>query len=220
MSGSRLSPLQERLLALLADVDPPWTLTGGAALVGVYTRHRTTRDIDLVWYEANSVAEGALAVEERLSTAGLDYSVLQTHPQFVRLRVADSSETVMVDLVAEPTPPVDDIGTATVGGHLIRLNSPHEILVSKLCALLGRAELRDLVDVRAMLESGADLSRALTDAPLKDGGFSPLTLAWVLEGLRVNQLGRVEGWDESEIARLEEFRHALIEDLLSAAAPD
>lgn len=46
MSIGKLSTLQERVLRLLADVEPPWTLTGGAALAGFHTHHRTTRDLD------------------------------------------------------------------------------------------------------------------------------------------------------------------------------
>ena len=33
MPSARLTPLQERVLVLLAEVTPPWTLTGGGALV-------------------------------------------------------------------------------------------------------------------------------------------------------------------------------------------
>jgi hypothetical protein len=32
---SSLSPLQHRILALLADIEPRWTLTGGGALAGL-----------------------------------------------------------------------------------------------------------------------------------------------------------------------------------------
>ncbi len=47
MPLGRLSALQERVLILLAEIAPPWTLTGGAALAGFHTMHRETRDLDL-----------------------------------------------------------------------------------------------------------------------------------------------------------------------------
>ena len=47
MASVALSPLQVRILEALADLDPPWTLTGGGALVGFHLKHRTTRDLDL-----------------------------------------------------------------------------------------------------------------------------------------------------------------------------
>ena len=46
MPIGKLSSLQERVLRLLADIEPPWTLTGGAALAGFHTHHRATRDLD------------------------------------------------------------------------------------------------------------------------------------------------------------------------------
>lgn len=60
--------------------------------------------------------------------------------------------------------------------------------MNKLTALLSRWAVRDLVDVRALVASGEDLDRALRDAPAKDGGFSPQTLAWVLDTLPTNEL--------------------------------
>jgi hypothetical protein len=74
------------------------------------------------------------------------------------------------------------LATATAIAHYgvaIRVDTAYEILVNELCALLGRSELRNLVEVRALLDQGFDLARALADAPKKDSGFSPVTLAWV-----------------------------------------
>jgi hypothetical protein len=79
------------------------------------------------------------------------------------------------------------------------VDQPHEILVTKLCALLGRSELRDLEDVRALLDAEGDLARALADAPRKEAGFSPVTLAWVLEQLPVAAMGRALGRTADEI---------------------
>ncbi len=47
MSSDQLSSLQWRILEVLAGLEPPWTLTGGAALVGIHLKHRTTKDLDL-----------------------------------------------------------------------------------------------------------------------------------------------------------------------------
>ena len=49
MPSSRLTPLQERVLGLLAAIRPRWTL-GGGALAGVHLGHRTTRDLDLFFH--------------------------------------------------------------------------------------------------------------------------------------------------------------------------
>lgn len=57
---------------------------------------------------------------------------------------------------------------------------PEEILSNKLCALLSRSEVRDLVDVRALEMAGYRVEDALPAAKLKDSGLTPAQLGWVL----------------------------------------
>ena len=102
---------------------------------------------------------------------------------------------MVVDLVAEPVPPIEPPRSVVLHGVHILVDTPHEILVNKLCALLHRSELRDLLDIEALLAAGGDLDRALRDAPAKDGGFSPLTLGWVLDGWDVAGVARAAGLD-------------------------
>jgi hypothetical protein len=106
-----------------------------------------------------------------------------------------------------------------IDGTAIQVDTPHEILVNKLCALLGRTELRDLVDVRVLLDAGGDFLRGLSDAPRKDGGFSPLTLAWLMQGFDVRTLCAQEGWSEPEAASLDGFRRELVTRLTEAGRP-
>jgi hypothetical protein len=62
----------------------------------------------------------------------------------------------------------------------IRVDPPEEILANKLCALLSRSEIRDLVDVRALEIAGYRVEDALQAAALKDTGLTPAQLSWVL----------------------------------------
>jgi hypothetical protein len=218
--ASQLSPLQTRLLVLLAGLDPPWTLTGGAALAGFYLGHRRTRDLDLFWRGVTTVEPSARQVRERLSAHALDVSALQTSPTFVQLRITDAHETVVLDLVADRVAPVEPPARLALGSVSIDVDSRHEILVNKLCALLGRLELRDLVDLRALLAAGGELPRALQDAPRKDRGFSPPTLAWVLRDFPVEPLAARLGADAPEQHALAAFRDVLIEQLLQLSRPD
>ena len=47
----------------------------------------------------------------------------------------------------------------------IHIDPPAEILADELCALLGRAELRDLVDTMALERSGLSIEDARGGAP-------------------------------------------------------
>ena len=107
-----------------------------------------------------------------------------------------------------------------IDGATIGIDTKHEILVAKLTALLGRTELRDLVDVQALLGAGTDLVPAVRDAPKKDAGFSAMTLAWVLHGFEVAPLARALGWNETQAAAADTFRRELIERLMNVSRPE
>jgi hypothetical protein len=100
------------------------------------------------------------------------------------------------------------------------VETPHQLLVNKLCALLSRSELRDLVDVRALVESGGDLIRALRDCPGQEAGFSPLTFAWGAQGLPVRRVAAAQGWRDEDIDALERFRDDLVSRAISEAQPN
>ena len=118
----------------------------------------------------------------------------------------DGSDACVVDLVADEVPSITASEASKIEGRPRAIDSRHEILVNKLCTLLGRAEIRDLIDVRALLEAGGDLRRALLDAPRKDGGFSPATLAWLLRDLPIAALARSEGLSDEVGRGLASFR--------------
>jgi hypothetical protein len=85
----RLSNLQERVLVALAGIDPPWTLSGGAALVGFHTAHRETRDLDLFWQRHRELGDATKTVLRRLEEAGFEVAALDTRSSFSRLNVRD-----------------------------------------------------------------------------------------------------------------------------------
>lgn len=203
-----LDPLQRKVLDLLRGMEPAWTLTGGGALVGFYLHHRRTRDLDLFFHGLRVFGSEAEEAVARLRAAGLRVSPTQTSPSFRQLLVEDGEANVVVDLVAEPVPVIEEPRALEPG---ILVDTPHEILVNKLCALLGRQAIRDLVDVQALLEAGGDLERAVRDAPRKDGGFSPPTLAWLIQDLPVERLTWDSGYDTK---RLLAFREDLVRRLL------
>jgi len=220
VSGGRLTPLQRRILRVLAGLAPPWTLTGGGALAGIHLGHRETRDLDLFWRNRGELGTLAAEALAALQGDGLAVQVLRTSPAFGELRVADGADACVVDLVAEPFGSIAPPERAVIDGSTIAVDSRHEILASKLATLLERSEIRDLEDVKALLDAGGDLEAALRDAPMKDAGFSPLTLAWVLKSYDPRPAARALGWSDSETRSLAAFREWLLERLTAAAAPE
>ena len=218
-SNVGLDALQRRILEALGDIEPRWTLVGGGALAGFLLHHRTTRDLDLFWRGLDELGRLGRDCEQRLRARGLEVSIAQDRPSFVRLRVGDGASTTLVDLVADPSTAIDAPDRVKVGSATIDVSAVHDLFVDKLCTLLSRSEIRDLIDTRALLDNGADLDRALADAPRRDAGFSLLTLTWVLRGFGVERLGRVAGLAQSDIAALARFRDEFIAQLVSRTRP-
>jgi hypothetical protein len=219
VSGDKLSALQWRILERLSTLQPPGTLTGGGALAGFHLKHRVTRDLDLFWHGLDQLGSLPGEVHNSLVAEGLEVTSVQRATTFAQLRVSDGTETCIVDLVADPVAPIEVPLLIRIGASSLAVDTPHEILVNKLTALLSRSEVRDLEDVRALLAAGGDLERALADAPKKDGGFSPLTLSWVLKELRPKSLARVAGLEPGKAEELEVFREELVERILELSTP-
>jgi hypothetical protein len=196
-----------------------WTRASSSAvaalsLASISVGHRTTRDLDLFWRNRDELGTLPHTAEQRLAQEGLSVTRLQTAPAFVQLQVSDGNSVIVVDLISEPTSGIEEAERHMIGREEILVDSPRAILAEKLCALLERSEVRDLVDVEALLQRGESLEVAIADAPRRDSGFSPLTLAWVLRDFNVRELAAVAGMDGKVADRLDEFRKSLIDQLI------
>jgi hypothetical protein len=99
-----------------------------------------------------------------------------------------------------------------------RFTTPaEEIFANKLCTLLGRSEIRDLVDVRALEGLGLSLTEALAAGQRKDGGLTPAQLAWVLSQITIGDAATLPGGVPP--AELRDYLRDLIERLVRLAHP-
>jgi hypothetical protein len=188
--------------------------------VGFHAAYRGTRDLDLFWQHRRVLGDAVAHVYARLDQAGFDTKTLQTGDTFARLSVRDGGEVILLDLVASPVPPAEAPRSVTVGAASFLVDTPHQILVNKLCALLSRSEPRDLEDVKVLLEAGGDLARALEDCPRQDAGFSPMTLAWAVRALPFERLATALNWAPDRIQSVTQFKDDLIDRILERSRPD
>jgi len=220
MADSRLTLLQQRVLRELAGNPSGWTLTGGGALAGFHTRHRTTRDLDLFWHGRSELGTLPAEVKARLEASGFTVATSRTSPHFTRYLVRLGEEQVEVDLVADPVRAIEEPRECELDGRTFLVDTAHEILVNKLNTLIQRMELRDLVDVGALLARGGDFDRALVEAPRKDAGFSALTFAWLLRELPIVAMVRAEDVPLAEADVLIELRDRLVLRATQMATPE
>lgn len=214
MGNLKLNDLQNEFLQAFFAREHLFFLSGGAALVGFYFGHRETYDLDLFTLE-NEIENGFRLVGETAGELNASVESIQTSPDFRRLLLKRNEEAIVIDLVREyvfqvtPEKPVI---------NNIRVDSPEEILANKLCALLSRSEIRDLIDVRELENAGFDLENALTAAAKKDSGLTAAQLAWVLSQIKFGADLKLSG--DVSVAELKDYLENLIDRLKKLAFPE
>ena len=196
---SRLGQFQREVLEAFFRREQRFFLSGGAALVGFHLGHRDTDDLDLFVTE-DVLEEGLAALGAAVRELGAISEEILTTPDFRRRLLRRGGESVIVDLVRE------------------RVDPAEEIMANKLCTLLARAEVRDLVDLRALEGAGLALQDALNAGTRKDGGLTPAQLAWVLSQIRIGDDARLPGG--VAVPELREYLRDLIERLSRLARPE
>jgi hypothetical protein len=181
LANSKLTTLQKDLLDAFFAREDRFFLTGGAALAGFHLGHRETHDLDLFTL-SDALDDGLAMVTEIARQWGASLEAIHTSPDFRRLLLRRGAEAVVIDLVRERVQQMIPEKPLISG---IRIDPPEEILANKLCTLLERAEIRDLVDVRALELVGCRVEDALPFAALKDTGLTPAQLSWVLNQIEL-----------------------------------
>jgi len=178
-----LDRLQRDLLEAFFAREQRFFLTGGTALVGFYLHHRQTLDLDLFTIE-DHLEDGEAALFGAARELGATVERLRTSTSFRRFLVRRGDESVVANIVRDLAPQIDTEKPVRDG---IRIDSPREIMANKLCTLLSRGELRDLVDVMALEQAGYGVEEHLELAARKDAGLTPGQLAWVLSQLEIGE---------------------------------
>jgi hypothetical protein len=188
-------------------------LSGGAALAGFHLGHRETDDLDLFTTE-DVLPEGAAtlaAVARDLVATSED---ILTTPDFRRRLLRRGKDAVVVDLVREYVTQIVPDKPVIAG---IRIDPAEEIMANKVCALLARSEVRDLVDLRELEATGLPIEDALRGGARKDRALTPAQLAWVLSEIRIGDDAQIPGG--VAVPELREYLRGLIDRLSRLALP-
>ena len=178
---NRLTDLQRRFLEAFAGQGAAFFLTGGAVLAGWALGHRRTDDLDLFTTDDGAMADCDRLVRAAAAAIGATVEPVQSQPDFRRYLIQDAAESMVVDVARDRAPQLRP--KVDRGG--VRTDSVEEIVANKICALVGRSEVRGLVDLYCLERAGFRVEDFLEDAMRKDGGVTPATVAWILSGLSV-----------------------------------
>lgn len=210
----RVTP--EPVLALVRALQRRATshLAGGAALGGLYLRHRLSADVDLFCHELEAVRSIVRDLPAVARECKAQIHIVQDAGAFVRATVALPGQALELDLVHEaaadlepPPPPVEGV----------IVESFADLRAAKLTCLLSRAEPRDLVDVLYLDRAGHPPESDLPLALRKDAGVDPGVLAWLLHDFPTSPLPRMlVPLTEQEVVR---FRDDLADRFRRIALP-
>jgi len=179
-----MDPFHERLarIALDAAADYGFCLAGGYAVQAHGFVDRTSKDVDLFTTVAAAAEFPAAqaAVAAALQAEGLDVTVEREGATFARLTVSEpaSGETSTLELGVDwrAYPPV----LLAVGPVL----HPVDAVANKLCALFGRAAVRDYIDIYGVLKDGRYTGPELLQmATEHDPGFDPVMFTEALRAV-------------------------------------
>ena len=168
-----LTPLQKELLSFLFS--DPWFrryfyLTGGTALSAFYFQHRYSEDLDFFSHGVE-----LLSIPKLMERAGRHLKrpvqQVQTSPGFMRYLIG---KELKVDVVG-------DVGFRVGSPELIEnymVDTLKNLAVNKVCAILGRLDAKDYVDLYWILKEGHfDIFELLSLGQQKDGGLEPFVWA-------------------------------------------
>jgi predicted nucleotidyltransferase component of viral defense system len=179
-----LSPLQGRVLRVVSGRLPGVFLSGGTALGAFHLGHRRSTDLDLFTHDGGSYDALVKQFLRLLDADALTVAAGPAGPGFRRFVVSDEHEKVPVDLVHDTAQAIASPITTPEG---LSVDSIDDIAANKWCAILGRSEVRDYVDLFFLAKAGKDPLGLLPAAQKKDAGLDPAVLAFVLSEVKVNE---------------------------------
>lgn len=182
---SVLTPFERAFLERLFASVPGFYLSGGGAL-GLLLGHRRSLDLDLFTRDEGSFRAALASFPVIARAVGARVEILTDAPAFRRILLTNrNGETVRVDLVLDTT---ERVGPPPADRDGLPLDPPEEILVNKLCAILGRSEPRDLVDLFCLEKAGHHVLDAVPAARRKDAGLTPAQLGWAISQVPLDRL--------------------------------
>jgi hypothetical protein len=210
MSGQL--PRLARLLVLAAQEDMPTVRLVGGAGLGVLLGHRISEDLDLFCESGGDIPVVVSRLEATARAEGATLATVRIAPTFRRLEVATPGDLIRLDVAADAAPLLD-AECPTVEG--VRVLSLRDQRANKIVTLLGRSELRDLVDLFYLEREGWPLLEGIEDAIQKDAGVDLAWLAWAMRQIEVRPLpGLVAPLD---LGALRRYRDTSAEALLDRA---
>jgi predicted nucleotidyltransferase component of viral defense system len=177
-----LTPLKHDFLISFFKQCQDFFLTGGSALGIFYYEHRFSYDLDFF-----TVKDIDWHFLERLFISvameiNAEYTIIMKAPFFHRYELERDKEREIIDYVVDEIPQIDKEKNKF---DFINVDTPFEIGINKICTLLSRTELKDLIDLYFLVKNGFNIKENIEKAKQKDGGVEPAIISYLLSQIKI-----------------------------------
>lgn len=179
-----LTELQSNFLSAFFRLTQDFYLTGGTALSAFYLEHRFSVDLDLFTQEEAAFPKVEALVKEASAKLGIASVPVEITSFFKHFRVGPREHPLTLHFskdVAFRIKPPNRFGD-------ILVDALEDIAANKICAALGRTEIKDLIDLYFLEPAGYSIPSYFEAAQQKDGGLAHETLAFTLSQFEILEI--------------------------------
>jgi hypothetical protein len=174
--SSSFCPAAQKTLDALLGFNPPWRLSGRAALWWLTIETGFVEKLGLVWRGRDTLGTLPGAICDRLGAVGLVPAHLYGHPRGLWLGVSDARSTCALQLMAEPLAPLAPASQLRLHGHFFYVESWRDIFLTILCSFCKKPNPEDAMDLHLLLRRGTPLQQGFQDALRRNPDFDPRQL--------------------------------------------
>ena len=211
-----LTPLQQDFLVrfFAVPVGQRFWLTGGTALAAFYFHHRVSDDLDLFTLDEIALTVIIQPLHDIAAEIGCALTTTRLSDYFLQAVLTGEGSSLKLDLVRDVGP---QFGEKHICNRIV-VDSLDNIAANKVTAILGRADVKDFVDLYFILQAGYDLKSLIAQAKQKDLGLTEFYLGHMMrQGPRIDSM--LELFEPLSLQTLQEFYLRLADELLREARP-
>jgi predicted nucleotidyltransferase component of viral defense system len=209
-----LTPLQHRFLTEFFRSTQEFYLTGGTALSAFYLQHRYSEDLDLFTPDSLAFQEADKVVAQSCGKISVLYTPVRITSFFKHFQIGSVEAPLTIHLSFETVPQLHLPNTF----EGIRVDAIEEITVNKICAALGRTEIKDLIDLYFLDQAGYTIAGYFNLAQQKDAGLTWESLAYTLSQFDFLEIPSFM-IKALTVEELQQFVETTIEWLIRKSAP-
>ncbi|MFQ5627187.1 MAG: nucleotidyl transferase AbiEii/AbiGii toxin family protein [bacterium] len=205
---------QSNFLKQFFQLSQDFYLTGGTALSAFYLKHRYSVDLDLFTQKDQFFQKANDFVEEACIRLKIPCIPVEITSFFKHFRVGSAENPLTLHFSKDYSPHIEPPNRF---GEII-VDSLQDIAANKICAALGRTEIKDLVDLYFLDKEGYSIPNSYEMAQRKDGGLSWETLAYTLSQFEITSIPAFM-IKPVTVEALQQFLGKTIEWLIRQSAP-